>query len=335
MTLATIAGDRLPNAGLTGPFAARTNGLRKVYRGTVAVDKVDLRVPEGSVLGMLGPNGSGKTTTLRMLLGLGRPTSGEVELLGHRMPEAASAALPEVGALVEGPGFHPFLSGRENLRRLAAAEPGLTTAEIPSAVTAALARVGLGPAADRRYRGYSLGMKQRLGLAAALLAPRRLVILDEPTNGLDPAGIREVRKIIAELHAEGVTVVVSSHLLAEVEATCTHVAVLHNGTLVAQGEMGELLEAGGPSLIVATTDGTKAVALLRENRIPSLLVPEGVRVDLSTTDAPSVLRILVRGEVSIYEATRARTGLDAMFARLTEGAEPTDLWSAMDEERSA
>ena len=300
------------------PLAARTRGLRKVYRGTVAVDQVDLDVPEGAVLGMLGPNGSGKTTTIRMLLGLVRPTEGEVELLGRKMPEGAGHALPDVGALVEGPGFHPFLSGRENLFRMAAAEPRLSSAGIPGAVEAALERVGLVGAAHRRYRGYSLGMKQRLGLASALLVPRKLVVLDEPTNGLDPAGTREIRKIIGELHAEGVTVLVSSHLLAEVEATCTHVAVLHDGAVVAQGDLAELLESGSPALLVTTPDSAEAVDALREHRISSKLTPDGVRVDLTSTTAPDVLAILVRANVALYEAKRARTGLEDLFARLTE-----------------
>ncbi|WP_418190747.1 ABC transporter ATP-binding protein [Amycolatopsis albispora] len=300
------------------PLAAKTRGLRKLYRGTVAVDQVDLDVPAGAVLGMLGPNGSGKTTTIRMLLGLVRPTEGEVELLGERMPDGAGRALPDVGALVEGPGFHPFLSGRENLFRMAAAEPRLSTADIPGAVAAALERVDLTGAAHRRYRGYSLGMKQRLGLAAALLVPRRMVVLDEPTNGLDPAGTRDIRKIIAELHAAGTTVVVSSHLLAEVEATCTHVAVLHAGTVVAQGELAELLESGSPNLLVSTPDTELAMEVLRENRMPSKLTPEGVRVELSTTTPPQVLETLVKAGVGVYEARRARTGLEDLFARLTQ-----------------
>ncbi|MFI6031227.1 ABC transporter ATP-binding protein [Amycolatopsis magusensis] len=300
------------------PLAAKTRGLRKVYRGTVAVDQVDLDVPAGAVLGMLGPNGSGKTTTIRMLLGLVRPTEGEVELLGERMPDGAGRALPDVGALVEGPGFHPFLSGRENLFRMAAAEPRLSTADIPGAVAAALDRVNLTGAAHRRYRGYSLGMKQRLGLAGALLVPRRMVVLDEPTNGLDPAGTRDIRKIIAELHAAGTTVVVSSHLLAEVEATCTHVAVLHAGTVVAQGELAELLESGSPNLLVSTPDTELAMEVLRENRMPSKLTPEGVRVDLSTSTPPQVLETLVKAGVGVYEARRARTGLEDLFARLTQ-----------------
>ncbi|GAB3369249.1 ABC transporter ATP-binding protein [Amycolatopsis echigonensis] len=301
------------------PLAARTRGVRKVYRSTVAVDHVDLDVPEGAVLGMLGPNGSGKTTTIRMLLGLVRPTAGEVELLGHTMPEESAHALPDVGALVEGPGFHPFLSGRDNLLRFAAAEPRLASSAIPGAVDAALDRVGLTAAARRRYKGYSLGMKQRLGLASALLVPRRMVVLDEPTNGLDPAGTREIRRIIADLHADGVTVVVSSHLLAEVEATCTHVAVLQSGTVVAQGELADLLESGNAALLVRTPDAEQAVEVLRENRIGARLTPDGVRADLTATPAPRVLQVLVQSGVEVHEATRARTGLEDLFARLTEG----------------
>ena len=305
-----------------------------MYRGTVAVDQVDLEVPEGAVLGMLGPNGSGKTTTIRMLLGLVRPTEGEVELLGHVMPEGAGAALPDVGALVEGPGFHPFLSGRENLRRLASAEPHLPTPDIPGAVENALERVGLTAAAHRRYRGYSLGMKQRLGLAGALLVPRRMVVLDEPTNGLDPAGTREIRKIIGELHDEGATVLVSSHLLAEVEATCTHVAVLHDGTVVAQGELDELLESGSPGLLVSTPDGDQALEALREQRIPGRLTPDGVRADITTATAPQVVEALVRGGVAVHEAKRERTGLEDLFARLTQEDTAPDGLSKVDEVRA-
>ncbi|EHR52593.1 ABC-type multidrug transport system, ATPase component [Saccharomonospora marina XMU15] len=312
----------------TVPLAARARGLRKTYGSTVAVDHVDLDVPQGAVLGMLGPNGSGKTTTIRMLLGLVRPTAGDVRLLGHPMPDGAGRALPDVGALVEAPGFHPFLSGRENLLRLASAEPRLATAGVAGAVDAALERVGLSSAAGRRYRAYSLGMKQRLGLAGALLVPRRMVVLDEPTNGLDPAGTREVRAIIAELHAAGVTVLVSSHLLAEVEATCTHVAVLHEGGVVAQGELSELLESGSPALLVSTPDGSGAVAALRERRVPSRLTPQGVRVDLSATTAPEVVAALVHAEVPVHEVRRARTGLEDLFARLTQQEGPDEQQEA-------
>ncbi|PPK70188.1 ABC transporter ATP-binding protein [Actinokineospora auranticolor] len=309
----------------TVPPAARTRGLRKVYRGTVAVDHVDLEVPAGAVMGMLGPNGSGKTTTIRMLLGLVTPTSGEVELLGHKMPDGAAHALPGVGALVEGPGFSPFLSGRDNLLRVAAAEPLLTSAEIPNAVGEALERVGLAHAAGRRFRAYSLGMKQRLGLASALLVPRRFVVLDEPTNGLDPAGTREVRSVIADLHAAGTTVLVSSHLLSEVEATCTHVAVLNQGLVVAQGELSALLEAGTANLLVTTPEVTLAVDALREDRVAARPVPEGVLVDLTATTAPDVVASLVRAGVPVHEVRRQRTGLEDLFARLTEDTAVADL----------
>jgi ABC-type multidrug transport system ATPase subunit len=307
-----------------GGTAARTRGVRKVFRGTVAVDHLDLEVPSGSVLGMLGPNGSGKTTTIRMLLGLVRPTEGEVELLGQRMPDGAATALPKVGALVEGPGFHPFLSGEDNLRRVAAAEPLLPTRAVGAAVSDALGRVGLTDARHRRFRGYSLGMKQRLGLAAALLVPRELVILDEPTNGLDPAGTREIRRVIAELHAAGTTVVVSSHLLSEVEATCTHVAVLHRGNLMAQGELAPLLEAGNPTLLVTTPSRTEGVEALRDNRIGVRMVDEGLLVDLVGTSAPAVVETLVRAGVPVHEVRRQRADLEELFARLTESAPSGD-----------
>jgi ABC-2 type transport system ATP-binding protein len=303
-------------AGLTGA-AARARGLRKVFGSTVAVDGIDLEVPTGSVLGMLGPNGSGKTTLIRMLLGLTPPTSGSVELLGHAMPEAA---LAHVGALVEGPGFHGFLSGRENLLRAAAAEPLLATRDIPDAVGTALERVGLTAAADRRYRGYSLGMKQRLGLAGALLIPRRLVVLDEPTNGLDPAGTRDVRRIIGELHAGGATVVVSSHLLAEVEATCTHVAVLQAGTVVAAGELATLLDTGSGGLIVATPDVELALSTLRGVDATAYRA-DGAADEIVVADGPSppdIVALLVRAGVAVHEARRSRTNLEELFARLTE-----------------
>ena len=310
----------------TTPFAAQTRGLRKVFGrsgGRPAVDGIDLDVPAGVVLGVLGPNGSGKTTLIRMLLGLCRPTAGTVSLLGAVMPERAGDVLPRVGALVEGPGFHPFLSGRENLLRCAVFEPTVPTAALASTVDDALARVGLADAARRAYRGYSLGMKQRLGLAAALLVPRELVVLDEPTNGLDPAGTREVRRIIGELHAAGTTVVVSSHLLAEVEATCTHVAVLQAGALVAQGELAGLLEGEAPVLEVITADVPQALAALREAGIVGTRCRGGVEAELVETSAPAVLAVLVHAGVAVQEARRRRAGLDELFAELTEpGPEP-------------
>ncbi|HEX8520237.1 MAG TPA: AAA family ATPase, partial [Pseudonocardia sp.] len=219
--------------------------------------------------------------------------------------------------------------------RVAATEPLLATRDIAGAVDAALERVGLAGAADRRFRGYSLGMKQRLGLASALLLPRRLVVLDEPTNGLDPAGTRDVRRIIGELHAGGATVVVSSHLLTEVEATCTHVAVLQSGTLIAEGELCSLLDADADGLVVVTPDVDLALATLRAagaaayrddagdptvrdtpgdapEREPALVVADG-------PPTPEVVALLVRAGVAVHEVRRRRPRLEELFARLTEG----------------
>jgi ABC-2 type transport system ATP-binding protein len=300
--------------------AIRVRGLRKVFGATVAVCGVDLDVPAGAVMGVLGPNGSGKTTLIRLLLALSRPTAGTVELLGAPVPAAAGRVLPQVGALVEGPGFHPFMSGRDNLRRCAAAEPLLASRAIPDAVERALHRVGLAGAAARRYRVYSLGMKQRLGLAAVLLVPRRLVVLDEPTNGLDPAGTRDVRRIIAELRSEGATVLVSSHLLAEVESTCTHVAVLDRGSLIVAGSLAALLDGEKPTLDVRTPDAAAAMRALHAAEISAVTSSQGVRVELAGTEAPTVVALLVGAGVAVYEVRRRRTGLDELFATLTEGS---------------
>jgi ABC-2 type transport system ATP-binding protein len=306
--------------------AARVQGLRKTFGRVVAVDGVDLELPAGAIVGMLGPNGSGKTTLIRMLLGLTRPTAGHVELLG-RTGDDLPAALPDVGALVEGPGFHPFLSGRDNLLRAAALEPRLA-GDLRGPVDAALERVGLrdgasgatggGDAARRRYRGYSLGMKQRLGLAAALLVPRRLVVLDEPTNGLDPAGTRDVRRIIAELHDAGSTVLLSSHLLAEVEAVCTHVAVLQRGSLLVSGELSALLDAGAGELVVTTDDPDAALGALRTSGADAYLRDGGLVVPAGPLEPPEVVAMLVAAGVGVWEVHRRRAHLEEFFARLTE-----------------
>ncbi len=197
-------------------------------------------MPRGAVFGFLGPNGSGKTTTIRMLLGLIRPSAGTVEVLGEPIPEAIGRALPNVGALVEGPACYPWLSGRQNLARIDACGPDGRRSTRTARIEEALERVGLTAAGDKKFKAYSLGMRQRLGLASALLRPRQLLVLDEPTNGMDPQGTREIRHLVRDLAADGTTIFVSSHLLAEIEQVCTHVGVMALGRLVAQTPLRDL-----------------------------------------------------------------------------------------------
>lgn len=246
-----------------GSLAVETTALVKEFNGRAAVAGIDLAVPAGATFGFLGPNGSGKTTTIRMLLGLISPTAGSCRLLGRSMPDDAMSVLPSVGALVEGPAFYPWLSGRDNLERIDAMGPHGEPRTRRRRVDEALARVGLSAAATKRYKAYSLGMRQRLGLASALLEPRKLLVLDEPTNGMDPQGTREIRALVRELAAEGTTVFLSSHLLSEIEQMCTHVGVMHKGKLLAQGTLADFLETASPRLRVGCDDPARAGELLR------------------------------------------------------------------------
>jgi ABC-type multidrug transport system ATPase subunit len=239
-------------------LAIETSGLTKTFGKQTAVNDLSLAVPRGAVFGFLGPNGSGKTTTIRMLLGLATASAGEIHLLGSAIPAQSRSALPRVGALVEGPAFYPFLSGAANLRRFDSADRHATSTTRSARVTAALDRVGLGHAAHKPAHAYSLGMKQRLGIANALLQPRELLILDEPSNGLDPQGTREVRNLIRSLADDGTTIFLSSHLLAEVEQICSHIAVMSVGRLVAQGTLDELRAAGIARVQVLTPDASLA-----------------------------------------------------------------------------
>ena len=260
-------------------LAIETRGLTKRFGHQTAVNGIDLAVPRGAVFGFLGPNGSGKTTSIRMLLGLAAATSGDIAVLGREMPGRLRDVLPRVGALVEGPAFYPFLSGAANLRRLDTADPGASSTTRAARVHLALERVGLTHAAGKKVRAYSLGMKQRLGIANALLVPRELLVLDEPTNGLDPQGTREVRSLVRSLAAEGTTVFVSSHLLAEVEQMCTHAAVMSVGSLVAQGTLDELRRVGAAHVRVRTPDVGDA------RRVLAGLGFVADRVDADQTDA--------------------------------------------------
>lgn len=260
-----------------------THGLTKRYRGgQLAVDGLGLTVPGGSVFGFLGPNGSGKTTTIRMLMGLIDPTSGTATVLGRPMPQAARTVLPEVGALIEGPALYGYLSGRDNLVRFDRADPTADPRTRRARVGHALERVGLAAASAKKAKAYSLGMKQRLGLAAALLRPRRLLVLDEPTNGLDPQGMREIRSLVRELAAEGTTVFLSSHLLDEIEQVCTHAAVMARGRLLAQGSVADLAASARGRLAVTTPDPADAVRVLQAHGLTGLAV-DGDRL---TADAP-------------------------------------------------
>ena len=312
----------------------RTRRLTKRFGHQVAVDAVDLLVPAGAVYGFLGPNGSGKTTTIRMLLGLIGPSAGEVDLLGSPMAgdgrRSDVSVLRRVGALVEGPAFHPYLSGRANLRRLEAADPYADARTSHDRVDAALDRVGLLNAARKRYRAYSLGMRQRLAIASALLVPRDLLVLDEPTNGLDPQGTREVRHLVSELAADGTTVLVSSHLLSEVEQMCSHVGVMYEGRLVAQQTLADLSAGTAVTVRVRTT-----AAGATEARTALLaLGVTAVEAEPSAGDAaivigalgeialPRVVPALVEAGVPVLGFEVASASLEDVFVSLTgEGFE--------------
>jgi ABC-2 type transport system ATP-binding protein len=239
----------------------RTRGLTKRFGRIVALDSVDLDVAEGDRFGFLGPNGSGKTTLVRMLLGLVHATAGEIEVLGERMPKGAATVLPQVGAIVEGPAAYPHLSGRRNLAMFDSAGPGGRRRGRADRIEDALAQVGLSGVDRRPVSAYSLGMRQRLGLAAALLRAPRLLILDEPTNGLDPKGIREIRDLLIALNEGGTTVFLSSHLLAEVELLCTRVGIVDRGRMVLQDDLAALLAPTG-RVLVRSPDAAQVVALL-------------------------------------------------------------------------
>jgi ABC-2 type transport system ATP-binding protein len=298
-------------------LALASSGLTKQFRsGQLAVDGIDLAVPTGSVYGFLGPNGSGKTTTIRMLLGLIQPTAGRHDVLGQPMPDGQAEALPLVGSLVEGPAFYPHLSGRANLARLDAADRTANRATMNDRIDGALDRVGLLAAADKRYRAYSLGMKQRLGIATSLLRQRELVILDEPTNGLDPQGTREVRTLIRQIAADGTTVFVSSHLLAEVEQICTHVGVMRTGKLVYQGPLADL--RGQARLLVKTPKPDEASVVLRELGLAGVTqAGQEVRADLGEMLPEAINERLVHAGVPVAGLETPRRSLEDEFVHLT------------------
>ena len=307
-----------------GQWAIETNGLTKAFGDQKAVHGISLAVPRGSVFGFLGPNGSGKTTTIRMLLGLAEATDGEIKLLDHSIPKELQIALPKVGALVEGPAFYPYMSGRNNLIRIDSADRFSDPSTRKTRVDAALERVGLSNAAKKKVHAYSLGMKQRLGLANALLKPRELLILDEPTNGLDPQGTREVRNLIRSLAAEGITIFLSSHLLTEIEQLCDHVAVMSAGKILAQGSLSELRSHGQTRLILRVDKIDEAVDILKSQGIgkikfskENMIAP--VAEDL---DVAKINEVLVKKKIKVSEIRLEHPSLEEYFVDLTgEGFE--------------
>jgi ABC-2 type transport system ATP-binding protein len=293
-------------------------GLRKVYRRlrggqTVAVDRLDLSVPRGGVFGFLGPNGAGKTTTIRCLLGLVRPSAGRCRLFGAEVRTALASVVGRVGSIVETPAMYPRFSGRLNLELLGQLQGiGRRT------VDAALEQVGLADRAGDQVRTYSLGMKQRLGIAAALLKDPELLILDEPANGLDPAGIKEVRDLVRRLGGEGRTVFVSSHQLAEVQQMCDRVAILSRGLSVAEGPVSEVLARGREeALIVRLPDLKAGLAALRSAGIEAELDGGHLRVALPASEASRVTEILARQNLYLSELRPEEISLEDVFLELT------------------
>jgi ABC-type multidrug transport system ATPase subunit len=298
-----------------------TNGLTKKFGAATVVDRLDLRVDEGELFGFLGPNGSGKTTTIRMLLGLVFATHGSIEVLGQPMPANASRVLANVGALVEGPGLYPGMSARRNLTLLDASGKGGSRRTRRARVDEVLERVGLAQVGRLSTSKFSLGMKQRLGLAAALLRGPSLLILDEPTNGLDPQGIQEIRALFLELQAAGTTIFVSSHLLTEVEHLCTSAAMLAGGRLVVHDTMARLLAPTG-RLLIDTPDRTIATDVLRGLAPNQPIADDGHRLvfALDGRSSADVNHALVVAGVRVDELVVERRRLEDAYLEFTGGS---------------
>lgn len=297
-------------------YAIQTTNLSKRFPGGFGVRSLCLNVPLGSVYGFLGPNGAGKTTTVRMLVDLLRPDEGQISLLGAPLSRLQREPLAKVGALVESPSLYPHLSGRQNLevtRRLL---------NLPLArVDAVLEQVGLRACAERRVREYSLGMRQRLALALSLLPAPRLLILDEPTNGLDPAGIVDMRRLLRDLAAQGVTVFVSSHLLSEIELVASHVGVLQAGQLRFEGTLEQLRAHARPKLQIRCDDPVQAAyTLAQAGERVSEVDAEGLKVHLQTRNEQDINRLLVSQRIGVSHLARETVSLESLFFSLTDTA---------------
>ncbi len=298
-----------------------TKALTKRFGERAAVDGVDLNVPAGVAFGFLGPNGAGKTTMIRTLLGLTRASSGEIELLGLPQPAKRREALARVGAIVEEPRFHPHLTGRENLQIVAAARDAAAMARIDSSI----ARVGLAARSGDRVKTYSLGMRQRLGIARCLIADPALLILDEPMNGLDPAGILDMRHLIRSFVDEGRTVFLSSHLLDEVEKTCDHVAIVDRGRVVVQGGVAEIAAGGDPTVLIEVDDLDAARRILAQTISEIDEEGAGLRVTLAGgVTAAQLNAALVGAGLAVSRLEPARATLEQTFLAITSRLESSE-----------
>ena len=319
MSTATLANSP-PSVAGGGQWAVETHGLTKRFGENVAVNDVELLVPRGCAFGYLGPNGAGKTTLIRVLLGLTRADAGSMFLLGHRVPRHRDVALARVGAIVDEPRFHGHLTGRQNLQILAAAREPAAKGRIDPA----LERVGILHRADDKVSKYSMGMRQRLGVAACLLGDPQLLILDEPMNGLDPAGMLDMRDMILSLVAEGRTVVLSSHLLDEVERTCDAVAIVDRGSVIRQGPISQLLAGSSFEVQVECSDPDRAGGLLLATPFGAHVQagPDGLAITLpegTQRDAiAEINRLLVEGGISVFRLQHIQASLESWFLEVTK-----------------
>ena len=287
-----------------------TRGLTKQFKGHTAVDSLDLRIPQGVVYGFLGPNGSGKSTTMKMLLGLTQPTAGEIEIFGKRLtPASRGELLPLIGSMIEAPPGYGHLTGWENMQ-IVRDMLGLTVPQIEEA----LKTVRLIEHKDKLVRNYSLGMKQRLGIAMALARNPALLVLDEPTNGLDPAGIEEIRTLLMDLANKGITVMVSSHLLDEIDKMATILGILSSGKMIFQGTREQLFEHSVPDLIIKTSRPGDARRLVDG----ATITPEGIIVSgLDKEQTAAMVKILAAADIPIHEVRRVQQSLEDVFMDLT------------------
>jgi ABC-2 type transport system ATP-binding protein len=314
-----VRSDPTDGRAPTTDWAVETHGLTKRFGDSVAVNEVELLVPRGCAFGYLGPNGAGKTTLIRVLLGLTHADAGTMSLLGFPVPRQRDRALARVGAIVDEPRFHAHLTGRQNLEILAAArEPAAR-----GRVGPALERVGIAHRADDKVSKYSMGMRQRLGVAACLIGDPQLLILDEPMNGLDPAGMLEMRDMIHSLVAEGRTVVLSSHLLDEIERTCDAVAIVDRGKVIRQGPISELLAGSSFEIRIECSEPDRAQVLLAGTALGGTVAagPDGLGITLASGTDRAVIaevnRVLVEGGISVYRLQHMQASLEDWFLQVT------------------